>query len=146
MIEYNSSKWYNCRIRIPSDKIITFSILSPSEHRLLPFSSFTKFLVYLFCLSCRPKWNCVLIGYHLFDKIKPCIKQNEGTCLFSRATCQSYLIICSYFNEDGVNWRSRYLACQRSSWTWALPLQALSCVGSITSRKNCGACENLAIR
>ena len=24
MIEYSSSKWYNCRIRIPSDKIITF--------------------------------------------------------------------------------------------------------------------------
>ena len=28
----------------------------------------------------------------------------------------------------------------------ALPLQAQSCVGSITSRKNCEACENLAIR
>jgi len=28
----------------------------------------------------------------------------------------------------------------------ALPLQALSYVGSITSRKNCGACENLAVR
>ena len=27
----------------------------------------------------------------------------------------------------------------------ALPLQAQSCVGSITSHKNCGACENLAI-
>ena len=48
--------------------------------------------------------NC----YHLFDKIKPCIKQDEGTCLFLRATCKSYLIICSYFNEDGVDRRSRY--------------------------------------
>ena len=28
----------------------------------------------------------------------------------------------------------------------ALPLQTQSCVGSITSRKNCEACENLAIR
>ena len=26
--------------------------------------------------------------------------QDEGTRLFLRATCQSYLIICSYFNED----------------------------------------------
>ena len=42
-------------------------------------------------------------GYHLFDKIEPCIKQDEGTCLFLRATCQSYLIICSSFNEDGVD-------------------------------------------
>ena len=24
MIEYNGSKWYNYRIRIPSDKMITF--------------------------------------------------------------------------------------------------------------------------
>ena len=40
----------------------------------------------------------------LFDKIKPCIKQGEGTCLFLRATCQSYIIICSYFNEDGVDY------------------------------------------
>ena len=29
---------------------------------------------------------------------------------------------------------------------WALPLQAQCCVGSITSRKNCEACENLAKR
>ena len=143
------SKWYNCRIRIPSDKIITFSILSPSEHRLLPFSSFTKFLVYLFWLSCRPKWNCVLIGYHLFDKIKPCIKQDEGTCLFLRATCQLYLVICSHFNEDGGDWRSQYSACLRCSWKWALRTASspeLCRRGSITSRKNCGACKNLAIR
>ena len=45
----------------------------------------------------------MLIGYHLFDKIKPCVKQDEGTCLFLRATCQSYLIIRSSFNEDGVD-------------------------------------------
>ena len=38
----------------------------------------------------------------LFDKIKPCIKQDE-TSLFLRATCQPYLIIYSYFNEDGVD-------------------------------------------
>ena len=36
-------------------------------------------------------------GYHLFDKIEPCIKQDEGTCLFLRATCQSYLIIYLLF-------------------------------------------------
>ena len=29
---------------------------------------------------------------------------------------------------------------------WALPLQAQGRVGSITSRQNCEACENLAIR
>ena len=79
------------------------------------------------------------------DKIKPFIKQDEGTCLFLRATCQFCLIICSYFNEDGVDWRSRYSACQRSSCKGTLPLQAQSCVGSIASRKNCEACENLAI-
>ena len=77
--------------------------------------------------------------------MKPFIKQDEGTCLFLRATCQFYLIICSYFNEDGVDWRSRYSACQRSSCKGTLPLQAQSCVGSIASRKNCEACENLAI-
>ena len=87
MIEHNMSlcsKWYNCRIRILSDNLITFKY------------SLTKFLVYFFCLSCRPKLNYALIGYNLFDKIKPCIKHDEGTCLFLRATCQSYLIICSY--------------------------------------------------
>ena len=42
----NLSKWYNCRIRIPSDKIITFNILASCEHRLLPFSLFTKYLVH----------------------------------------------------------------------------------------------------
>ena len=77
--------------------------------------------------------------------MKPVIKQDEWTCLFLRATCQFYLIICSYFNEDGVDWRSRYSACQRSSCKGTLPLQAQSCVGSIASRKNCEACENLAI-
>ena len=35
---------------------------------------------------------------------------------------------------------------ERISCKWALPLQAQSCVGSITSRKNCEACENWAIR
>ena len=34
----------------------------------------------------------------------------------------------------------------KTSCKWALPLQAQSCVGSIASRKNCEACENLAIR
>ena len=77
--------------------------------------------------------------------MKPFIKQDEGTCLFLRATCQFYLIICSYINEDGVDWRSRYSACQRSSCKGTLPHQAQSCVGSIASRKNCEACENLAI-
>ena len=43
-------------------------------------------------------------------------------------------------------WRSRYSARYRSSWKWALPLQALRYVGLITSRKSCGACENLTIR
>ena len=43
-------------------------------------------------------------------------------------------------------WRSRYSARDRSSWTWALPLQALRYVGSITSRKSREACENLTIR
>ena len=43
-------------------------------------------------------------------------------------------------------WRSRYSARYRSSWKWALLLQALRYVGSITSRKSRGACENLTIR
>ena len=43
-------------------------------------------------------------------------------------------------------WRSRYSARYRSSWKWALPLQALRYVGLITNRKSCGACENLTIR
>ena len=43
-------------------------------------------------------------------------------------------------------WRSRYSARYRSSWKWTLPLQALRYVGLITSRKSCGACENLTIR
>ena len=38
----------------------------------------------------------------LFYKIKPCMKQDE-TCLFLRASCQPYLTICSYFNEDGMD-------------------------------------------
>ena len=38
----------------------------------------------------------MLIDCNLFDKMKPCIKQDDGTCLFLRATCQSYLISSSY--------------------------------------------------
>ena len=87
MMEYstlNLSKWYSCRIRIPSDKIITFNILASFEHRLLHFSLFTKYLVHFFCLRYRPKWNYVYI-VHLFDKINPLIKLDEGTRLVYRA-------------------------------------------------------------
>ena len=106
-----------CRIRPSSEKIITFTY---SQSLTIWTSAFTPFFILevfslFFCLTCRPKWNYVLIGYHLFDKIKPCIKQDEGTCLFLRATCQSYLIICSSFKEDGVDWRSRYSAYE-SVW------------------------------
>ena len=47
---------------------------------------------------------------------------------------------------EWTTWRSRYSARYRSSWKWALMLQALRYVGSITSRKSRGACENLTIR
>ena len=47
---------------------------------------------------------------------------------------------------EWTTWRSRYSARYRSSWKWALLLQALRYVGSITSRKSRGACENLTIR
>ena len=40
MIDYNSSKWYNCRIRIPSDKIITF------KYSLTMTSTFTLFFIH----------------------------------------------------------------------------------------------------
>ena len=43
-------------------------------------------------------------------------------------------------------WRSRCSARYRSYWQWALLLRALRYVGSITSRKSRGACENLTIR
>ena len=55
----NLSKWYNCRIRIPSDKIIKFNIFSSCEHQLLLFSLFAKDLVHFFCLSYRPKMKFV---------------------------------------------------------------------------------------
>ena len=48
----------------------------------------------------------------------PFIRQNKAlykvewrNFFFLRATCQCYLIICSYFNEDEGDWRSRYSAC-----------------------------------
>ena len=45
------------------------------------------------------------VNWLLFIRQNKAQKQDEGTCLFLRATatCRSYLIICSHFNEDGVD-------------------------------------------
>ena len=144
MIEYNSSKWYNCRIRIPSNKIITF------KYSLTIWTSiFTLFFIhevfisfFLLKLSAKMKLhvNCVT-----FLRQNKALYKAGWRNLFLRATCQCYLIICSYFNEDGVDWRSQFSPCERISCKWALRLQAQSCVGSITSCKNCEACKNLVI-
>ena len=57
---------------------MTFNILVSCEHRLLPFSLFTKYLVHFLCLRYGPKQNYAFIG-SLFDKINLLIKQDEGT-------------------------------------------------------------------
>ena len=146
MIEYNSSKWYNCRIRIPSNKIITF------KYSLTIWTStFTLFFI--------PKVFSSFFLLKLYAKMKlrvnwvTFIRQNKAlhragwrNLFILERNVSAYLIICSYFNEDGVHWRSQYSDSERISCKWALPLQALSCVCSITSRRNCEACENLELR
>ena len=139
------SKWYNFRIRVPRDKIITF------KYSLTIWTSiFTLFFIhevfssfFLLKLSAKMKLH---VNWVTFLRQNKALYKAGWRNLFLRATCQCYLIISPYFNEDGVEWRSRFSACWRISCKWALPLQAQSCVGSITSCKNCEACENLAIR
>ena len=95
-----STEWYNCRIRIPSDRIITFNILASCEHRLLPFSLFTKYLVYFFCWSYRPKWNYVFIGSFIRQNKSVDKAGWRNSAFLSRAL--SIVLICSYFKN--VEW------------------------------------------
>ena len=97
----NLSKSYNCmrRIRlIPSDKIIAGLIFS--HHVNIGFFPFlySPSIQFIFSALITGQNEITCSQVHLFNKIKPLIKQDEGSRLVYRAPL-SIVLISSFFNR-----------------------------------------------